>query len=287
MGFRKLLLAAMFIGTSTLAMAQGTYTQIDYPGAIQTFVAGVNKFGDLSGWYLDEHNLSHGFLLSKVDYVPVNYPGSRETLLHGMNDKGQVTGYTGLTGFVYDATAGSFTDVVYPGAESTNPICINNQGLVAGNFTYSSTGAGTAFELSGSNYTEIKPPGADQSYAEGVDSRGDVVGFYFTINDLEQNFSFNQGTYKPLRIPGVIYPEVNGTDPMGNVLVGQYSASEGGGTLGFLYQNLTLQTLQFPTGIFTSAEAVSSTGEVVGAFADQEGNLHGFTWTPSSGEASK
>ena len=34
-------------------MAQGTYTQIDYPGARETFIYGINNAGDIAGAYLE------------------------------------------------------------------------------------------------------------------------------------------------------------------------------------------------------------------------------------------
>src|SRR5947208_15281124 len=53
-----------------------------------------------------------------------------------------------------------------------------------------------------------------------------------------------------------------------------------GTSVGFLYQNKTTQTLQFPGAVDTAATGINATGEVVGLFYDSVGAAHGFTWTP-------
>jgi probable HAF family extracellular repeat protein len=63
--------------------------------------------------------------------------------------------------------------------------------------------------------------------------------------------------------------------------VGFYNAG------GFLYQNKTLQTLQFPGAASTFAYGVNAAGKVSGIFHEANGNLHGFTWTPPGDAAKK
>src|SRR5690242_17770895 len=56
-------------------MAQGTYTQIDVPGAFTTFCYGINTAGDIVGTYVDSPgNFIHGFLLSNGTYTTIDYP---------------------------------------------------------------------------------------------------------------------------------------------------------------------------------------------------------------------
>jgi ribosomal protein L34 len=41
----------------------GTFTIIDYPGAVRTVTQGINARGDMVGPYTDAANKQHGFLL--------------------------------------------------------------------------------------------------------------------------------------------------------------------------------------------------------------------------------
>ena len=69
------ILAAFLIAFLPLALAQGTYTQFDVPGAIYTFVAGIDSAGDVVGQYEDASGNFHGFFFSGSTYATVDYPG--------------------------------------------------------------------------------------------------------------------------------------------------------------------------------------------------------------------
>jgi hypothetical protein len=64
-------LAALLFATAPLALAQGTYTQIDVPGSILTFVSGIDTAGDIVGSYADPTSRRHGFLLSGGVYTTI------------------------------------------------------------------------------------------------------------------------------------------------------------------------------------------------------------------------
>src|SRR4029077_17755101 len=98
--------AVLLVAFVPLALAQGTYTQIDVPGAIHTYCYGINARGDLSGSYSDVSGGWHGFLLSSGSFTTFDFPGASVTYVYGINDKGHVVGYaangTRSTGFGYD-----------------------------------------------------------------------------------------------------------------------------------------------------------------------------------------
>lgn len=87
---RTLVLA--FLLTSSLAFAQGTYSQIDVPGAIGTFAQGINTAGDIVGNYMDATYDIHGFLLSGGVFTTIDYPGVLYTYLQGINDVDKLWG---------------------------------------------------------------------------------------------------------------------------------------------------------------------------------------------------
>src|SRR5579863_6973246 len=131
---RKAILSFSLVLLASVALAQGTYTQIDPPGGTQTRGLGIDNAGDIVGFYFA--GTYHGFLLSGNTYATINYPG-QETFLNGINDVGQMVGYAHTLAFVYDLQTQSFTEVAYPGTNNTtNPTCINHTGTIAGSYAH-------------------------------------------------------------------------------------------------------------------------------------------------------
>ena len=270
-----------------LVLAQGTYTQVDYPGAAQTTVWGIDTAGDVVGSYVDASGNGHGFLLSGGTYTTIDYPGGYN-FLTGINDLGMIVGFVqfsnGGFGFLYNVQTGVFTEVNYPGASTTLCYAINNAGTIVGSFLSGAPYEG--FALIGSNYHLIEPPGSTQAIASGITASGQVVGNSLLTGDVNFNFLFNGRRYRQLipraSIRGAI---LDGISPSGTALTG-YSSTLGG-YAGFLLQNKVLTVLRFPTATGTVARAVSDTGEVVGWFLDSAFVQHGFLWTPPGDAAKK
>jgi uncharacterized membrane protein len=281
--FRKAVLtsAIFLLSSASLALAQGTYTQIDFPGASQTECFGVDSAGDIVGEYYDAAGL-HGFLLSAGTYTTIDYNGY-DTALNGINDTGQVVGES-IAGFVYDLQTQIFTTISYPGShQATDPVAINNAGTIAGDYFYQ--GRWQGFELAGATYSQIAPPNASNVWVHGISGSGELVGLAERSHHTTDYFSFSyaQGGYSAIRILHAPDAGVIGVSPAGDALVGAYSLSSG---TAFVYRNQTLQALRFPGAIYTIAAGVNNAGEVIGDFYDSDYIYHGFTWTPPA-EAEK
>jgi probable HAF family extracellular repeat protein len=288
MGFRKavLSLAAFLVFSMPLALAQGTYAQIDYPGTtVYTQCWGINAAGGISGTYWDASYNSHGFLLSGGAYTTIDYPGARNTFLTGINDMGRVVGYTDesgvYAGFVYDIQTRAFADINYPSAYDTLPSSINNAGGIAGDF-YFYGAPSQGFVLAGSAYSEVTWPGSTATNVWGISSSGSLAGVAYGKNYSYFSFSLVKGQYRRVAIPNAPGAAVYGINQAGSAIVGSFSAG-----LGFLYQGGVLQTLQFPGAGETVATGVNGAGEVVGYFQNADSIRHGFTWTPTAGGETK
>src|ERR1700674_1434243 len=114
MPFRKavLSLAVLLLTSVPLALAQGTYTQIDVPGAHSTWVYAVNSAGAIAGYYTNSSTPGSGFLLENGTYTTINVQGAYSTYVVGMNDSDQlVVDTTGdsYASFVYDSQTKTFT----------------------------------------------------------------------------------------------------------------------------------------------------------------------------------
>jgi len=276
---RKLgLLAALLLMAAPLALAQlqGTYQQIDYPGAAATVINAIDTGNDLSGWYQDASGVVHGWILKGPNYYTVDYPGATSTQLLGMNDYGQLVGEaTPNGGFEHDANTGAFSIISYPGAAYTHPNSINDEGEVAG---YFGTQAGTfGFVLNGSSYTKVVPRGATDVEVNGISYFDQLSGWVYSQGTGSYtNFIYSQGKYQHQALPPNAV--VNGIDMSGDALVGFYPA-HAGNDAGFLSFRGTLTTLEFPGASYTVATATDEGDEVAGYFADSSGVVHGFTWS--------
>jgi hypothetical protein len=54
----------------------GTFTTIDFPGAIFTFTGAGNPKGDIVGLYTDSGGVNHAFLLSNGVFTSFDFPGA-------------------------------------------------------------------------------------------------------------------------------------------------------------------------------------------------------------------
>ena len=73
--------------------AQTSFTAIDFPGAAETEVLGINPKGDIVGVY-SIGDVLHGFLLSGGTFstIDVPFPGTTVTRAAGINPKGDIVG---------------------------------------------------------------------------------------------------------------------------------------------------------------------------------------------------
>jgi probable HAF family extracellular repeat protein len=261
-----LALVVLVLSLMPCAFAQGTYTQIDYPGALTTTCYGINDAGDITGWYMDSAGVYHGMLLSKETYTTIDYPGASSTSLYRSNDTGQIVGIADSFSFVYNKDQGTFEQVSYPGSSATYATSINNAGTVAGYFTLNDNFS-EGFVLAGSAYVPLTPMKTENIYVWGITSLGELVGGT-AGGHTSLTFSFQNGTYQQIEIPNS--PALYGINPAGTVLVGA----------GFLFRNNTLQTLHFPGGGVTLAYGVNNSGKIVGLFVDSNDQQHCFSWVP-------
>lgn len=160
----------------------GTLTTINYPGATDTELQGINNLGDIVGSY-QEGSESNGFLLSNGQYTILQYPGAVSTIPVGINDAGVIVGRYFDTsfasnGFIY--MNGQFTQVDYPGASDTGLDGINKQGVIAGGYS-NGQGGGGGFLYQNGQFTNVVIP--KQSIGiPNLNSKGDITAATISSN---------------------------------------------------------------------------------------------------------
>jgi Bacterial Ig-like domain (group 3) len=117
---------------------------IDYPGASQTDVWGINNSGTLVGFYRDATG-THGFSGSLGSLTPINvsFPTASSTEAFGINDAGTIVGryLDGAAEHGFKDAGGIFTSIDFPVTlsfltqNSTDAFGINNSSRIVGIYT--------------------------------------------------------------------------------------------------------------------------------------------------------
>jgi uncharacterized membrane protein len=163
------------------ALHNSTFQQIDFPGATNTFVTGINAAGTIVGTYLDPNAVGHAFKLQNKKFTKITPPGAVQSFAGGINDNGAIVGSfnkTGNGGFGvlqgFRLQGGVFTTFRSPSGGPTALNDISNTGEIVGRDT--ATEAGQAFMLKNGVFKFISIPGAEQTQANGINSSNVIAG---------------------------------------------------------------------------------------------------------------
>lgn len=267
------------------------YTTIDYPGATETYPAGINDIsgtalintagqtGAIVGYYKDSSLNVHGFQYANGTFSSIDYPGAAATFAQGINNTGQIVGgwcpATGnCQGFRRSAT-GTFSNLRYPGSASTQANGINDAGQVVGQY-YNSTGNDHGFLLYAGNSYTIDAPGASGTLANAINGDASIAGTFYSPDTSFVEYALPptwSGTFTTFSYGGG--PTYGNGIDNDNDLLGEAS---GGGFL--LTNNVLITTFQYPGALSTETLGVNDFGQIVGWYVDSSGNQHGFLTAP-------
>jgi hypothetical protein len=274
---------ALVLTFAPLGVAQGTFTPVDYPGAIWTTAVGINTIGEVVGNYTFDGLNVHGFLLSDGTYTTIDYPGGFGSSLSGLNDEGQIVGVANSQpAFVYDRTTHVFTPLPSIKDGFVEPSGINNSGTIVGDFgVQRQNESGSAgFEFIDGTYVVVLPVGYYFSYLGGINNDGVAVGLANT-NTTYEIFLYGRNKlgkyiFEKLPIPARI-AAVSGINDS-SAISGSLIPSDGVST-GFVYQDGRYILVSYPGSVYTAFIGINDSGVVAGYYLSA--NLaHGFIWTP-------
>ncbi len=226
------------------------YRQLDYPGAVDTYLQAMSTDHLRAGFFLDntkQHNTwgfvqNHGIFTLYKDFKTPKEPGFVDELLS-----------------------------------------INGSDISVG-FYEDDSGNDMPFELvvTQNRYTALTPPNAQSAQATIVNLRGDIGGIETTNGGTVEGWLLRGGIYTTFS-----YPQATSTQPYGldfeEQVVGSY-VDNSGATHGFILTNPTSPSKRFwqsvddpaaaGTTVITSINAVHA---IAGWYLDSQGNRHGFT----------
>lgn len=168
-----------------------------------------------------------------------------------------------------------FYNILVPGASVTEPLGINDAGMIVG------AANEEGFLLQNGKFTVIAEPDSDTA-AFGINASGQVVGYYDANSgsDNPQGFLYSGGTFTTINVPGAFLTEASGINDSGTI-VGSYrdENSNSGNQQGFLYSGGTFTTLNFPGAVSTYPWGINNAGRVVGFYFDASGASHAFMYS--------
>ena len=178
---------------------------------------GINDFGKVAGFWTDNNAHEHGFVVeldfqspgnSKfIEIPPSTFPGAVATQASDITDRGDVCGFwtdangnnhgffghLGREVFTFNVRIHGVT------ATSTSPFGCNDDGEIVGSFT-DTDGNVHGFLFVEGRFRQFDAPGSSQTAAfgvmgtfiNGVNDRGDIVGFFSDGTNVNGFVNFAQ-----------------------------------------------------------------------------------------------
>jgi uncharacterized membrane protein len=241
------------------------------------------------------------FVLTNGEYVGFDVPfGESGGDAVGVNNRGQIVGSyfedpasTCLRGFFRDEQ-GEFTPLDVPGSRLTQPISINDRGLIVGNYKPAGSDPcpgtdpllGFLRDQSG-QFEPIAVEGALQTQALAINDRDQVAGEYVDSNFVAHGFVWENGQVTSIidGPEGAIAATALDINDRGQV-VGVYRDDEG--IHGFQLSNGVYTTIDARDVMFTFPEGINDRGQIAGYTAaslplTERSDAHGFVLNEGAG----
>jgi probable HAF family extracellular repeat protein len=176
-----------------------------------------------------------------------------------------------------------FTTLDYPGAAFSSVID-TNVSTALGNFLFDPNNPSSTnfpFTWSGGVYRILTVPGSTLAAATGINTPGQIVGYYVDNAGSAHGFLDDKGTVTSINCPGAtgtIVFDINDSGQFAGTYVGT-----GNDQHGFVDRAGVCIPIDFPGAVNTNATGINSEGDVVGIWEDSALNLHSFLYSAGAG----
>ena len=170
-----------------------TYTWVEYPGADQTVLRGINDLGDVVGEYVTMGGSRRGFARIDGNFISIDVPLAAETRARGINNLGEIVGsWTDGGGLRHAFTResnGIFTTFDYPGATETLLGDINDTGEIVGTY-FDSEGIPHGFLITAPlvQFLPFDVPDSTATLATGINEEGELTGEWIDDMGVHRGF---------------------------------------------------------------------------------------------------
>lgn len=275
LNFRTRLLVLICLALSVLvshaqSAASCTFQTFEIPASNGVAIANdINKFGTIVGFVNLFTSHTEGF--TRFNNGQTNFftaPNATETLIARRNNSGinvgsfTPKGSTVSEGFVTHGT--NFLAVRFASGRPTFLRGINSFGTIVGAFIGTNNHF-DAIKLQSGKFTILHPIGAVDTFANGINDQGVIVGNYFTGGIDSHGFVLRNGTIHTLDFPnevgfgGTTLNDISNTgEIVGFVWTGPDTRAA------FIFSNGVFKTFNVPNARLTEANGINAFNTIVG-----------------------
>jgi len=288
-------LAVVFFVLVSTARAQFKYVSVDYPGAMKTWVWGINNQGEMVGAYRpSDQPTRHAMLVDNGKFIPLapkTVLGTSYSEAFKINDWGDIVGNfcdDSCHGFLLHK--GQLTILDYPGASNTTAFGINDVGVVVGYWDLADADGNIlfvrGFQWKDGLFTFVSYPGTGDITLIANNNLGTTVGIWdagitSTISHgfvgWKEYFSSFDAPY-----PDVTFTQADGINDLGIIVGQEYTVDELANDTGhgFLRKNGKFTQLNYPGAMQTTAWGINNLMQMVGNWLDDVNVYHGWFAVP-------
>lgn len=268
------------------------FKTVDFRPANKNRVTAINEHGTIAGVFgTREGDEIWQSYISRPPYR-IKYPGARGTYVTSLSSRRMMAGFIVDPGTISGTWGFTLANGIWSlfrdpkegtGTNAVTVIWDRNDRYAVG-YYLNSSGKKVPFRLdiSTGKFTDLKPPGADQAEATGINGRGDISGWEQMPGEVRGYFE-RAGTYVKLSFPGAAKTRalrVNRQDQ----IVGDYIDSSGkmhGYLLSFPQSGQVWQSIDDPEAVNgTTVTGVNDQDQICGYYVDGNGVQNGFVANP-------
>ena len=272
------------------ASANYTFETIEVPGVDFLAVTSSSDFEDYGGYTkrADDEKIVAFTLIDGV-FMTYDFPDAAETRFYALGNNGQAAGYyvdsDGKHRGVVLTTEGELQPYDFPESVETEIWGISDStGNLTGNFIDAEDGIRRGFTGTETGIEIIEFPGALETFADFINSRGGMVGSFVDAEGLYYPYVRTPaGRFVSLDLPqapNLEYFFVHGindaqivvarTKPLDDVPLTYVGTFQGG-----------LQPFKVPGSVSTEGYNINQDSSIVGNYESADGRIHGFIARPA------
>jgi hypothetical protein len=175
-------------------LSDGTFTEYDVPGAVQTNLLSINDSGEFTGGFDPGDGIFQAFVGRGGTLTSFSVPGAALTLAYEINNnKKLVVGYfidsSGiLHGYYRDADGALHFPIDPPGSAATVLFGLNNKNWVVGRYADAAGATHGLFFVPPDSFFTFDYPGSTFTSLNGISSQGNIVGRYVDASGIAHGF---------------------------------------------------------------------------------------------------
>lgn len=246
----------------------------DYPGADTSEVFDTNVSTGVGTFTFGGSNPTTAFTVKGNLYQALAVPGSTAAIATAITTLGVIGGtYVDLSSAIHGFVdnAGTFTNVDFPSATTTELIGMDDAGDIVGDYLDASS-VDHGYLDQGGVFTSIDFPGATRTAATEINSAGDIVGEW-SDSTTTHAFLLSGGVFTSLDFPfstSTIAWGINDSGVISGAYVDASSVSHG-----FLYSGGAWTRVDVGGATDTELLRVKNNGVITGLFVDDLTETHG------------